>query len=93
MSGLLARRRFRLYSLVPRLHMTVTERKARILKPSAATMTCERKMRCISVARIFIRDITRVGAACMATAITPARSMTIWVPRIGDVGELTARLK
>ena len=25
--------------------------------------------------------------------ITPARSMTIWVPRIGDVGELTIRLK
>jgi hypothetical protein len=23
----------------------------------------------------------------------PARSMTIWVPRIGDVGELTIRLK
>ncbi len=25
--------------------------------------------------------------------ITPARSMTIWIPRIGDVGELTIRLK
>jgi hypothetical protein len=86
-------RHFQLYSLVPRLHMTVTERKACIPKPSAATMTCERKMRCISVARIFIRGITRVGAARMPTAITPARSMTIRVRRIGDVGELTTRLK
>jgi hypothetical protein len=29
-----------------------------------------------------------VGAACLATAIIPARSMTILVPRIGEVGEL-----
>jgi hypothetical protein len=46
-----------------------TGRKARIPKPSAATMTCEHKMRCISVARIFIRGITLVGVARMATAI------------------------
>ena len=62
-------------------------------KPSVAIMTCERKMRCISVALIFIRDTTRVGAACTAMATTPAPSMTTWVRRIWDVGELNIRLQ
>ena len=39
--------------------------------------------------RISIRDITPVGAASMATAITRARSMTTWVRPIWVVGELS----
>ena len=39
--------------------------------------------------RTDIRDITLVGAASMATAITRARSMTTWVLRIWVVGELS----
>ena len=46
-----------------------------------------------SAAQIFIQGITRVGAPCMATVVIPVRSMTIWVLRIGDVGEFTVRLK
>ena len=83
----------RFSSLIPRLRIMVTGCKTPIPKPSAATTTCERKMRCISVAQIFIQGITRVGAACMATVIIPARLMTIWAPHIGAVGEFTVWLK